>query len=64
MFWKSVSNELCSLNRSNIYNDKGFNKGFNLGMPGKILLEQNRKVIKCKYYDKSSLKLKLKKKKQ
>ena len=34
---------------------------FNLGVSDAILLEQNGKTIKCKYYDKNSLNLNLKK---
>ena len=42
-------------------NDREFNECLNLGLSDTILLEQNGKTIKCKYYDKNSLNLNLKK---
>ena len=44
-----------------INNDREFNESLNLGVSDTILLEQNGKTIKCKYYDKNSLNLNLKK---
>ena len=41
-----------------IYNDKEFNVGLNLCVPEKILLKQNGKIIKFKYYYKINLNFK------